>query len=63
MNIGSFIVDLEHLSLVSVIVDHHPGVADHRDAADLTGVEPAYMNMRVHAIRKFQVEMGDVFDA
>src|SRR5439155_802908 len=62
VNIGSFIVNLEHLGLVCVIVNHHSLITNHRNSTNFTGMQPAYMDMRVHAIGKFKVEMGNIFD-
>ena len=62
MHISPFIVDFDHFSWISIVVDYHPCIANYCDAANFTGVKPANMNVCIHAICKLQVEMGDVFD-
>src|SRR5437868_6273659 len=62
IHVSTFIVHLEHLRLVCVVVDCHLFIAYHGDTTDLTGMEPAHVNMGRHAIRKAQVEMSNIMD-
>ena len=62
MHIGPFVVNLDHFRRIGVIIDHHSGIPDHRDAADLTGVKPAHVDVGAKAVGKAQIEMGDIVD-
>src|SRR5689334_18604231 len=57
MNVGTLVVDFEHLGLVHIIIHSHPGITNHGDAASLAGMQPAHVNMSVHAIVEFEVKM------
>src|SRR5205085_1189196 len=62
MHIGTFVVNLDHFSGISVIIDHHSCITDHRYPANLTWVKPAYVNVGTNATCKTQIEMGNIMD-
>src|SRR5438270_8420273 len=62
MHIGAFVVNLDHFSRISVIIDHHSCITDHRYPANLTWVKPAHVNVGANAICETQIEMGDIMD-
>src|SRR5947209_13923291 len=63
MYIGALVVNLDHFSWIGVIIDHHSRVTDHRDAANLTRVKPAHVDVGTYAVRKTQIEMGNIVDS
>src|SRR5579864_8670783 len=62
MYICPFVVNFDHFSRISIVIDHHPCIPNDRDTTNFTGMKPADMDMCIHAIRKFQVEVGYIFD-
>src|SRR5689334_7387534 len=60
MHIGSFIVDLNHLSRICIIIHNHASISNHGYPANFTGMKPAYMNMGSHPIAEFEIEMSNI---
>src|SRR6266566_608923 len=62
MYVCTFVINFNHFCWIGIVIHDHSSVANHRYTADFTRVKPAYMDMRIHAISKFQIKMGNIFD-
>ena len=62
MNICPFVIDLEHFRRIGIIIDDHACITNDGHATNFTGMEPTYMNMGGHAIRKSEIKMGNVMN-
>ena len=62
MYIGALVENLDHFSRIGVIINHHSRVTDDRYAANLTRVKPAHVDVGTRAVRKTQIEMGNIVD-
>ena len=46
VNVGSFVVNLQHFRGIGIVIDGHSGITNNSDAADFTRMQPAYVDMR-----------------
>src|SRR5215469_12914388 len=60
MNVCSLIIDLNHLSRVCIVINHHTSITNNSNATNLARMEPTDMDMRCHPISKFQVQMSNI---
>src|SRR5436305_422211 len=63
MHISTHAINLEHLSLIGIVIDSHLLITDHSDTANFAGMKPAHMNMGCHVICKLEVKMSNVMNA
>src|SRR6266516_254715 len=62
INMGSFVVNLEHLGWIGVLIDPHSCITYHCHATNFARMEPADVYVSRHFIGKFQVEMGHIMN-
>src|SRR5579872_270515 len=63
MDIGALVVNLEHLRLVSIVINSHTSIANNGHATNFVGMQPTHMNMRSHTIVEAQIEVRDIMEA
>src|SRR5438046_392543 len=62
MHICPFVVNLDHLSWIRVVVDHHSCVAYNGHTTNFTGMQPTDMDMGGHPVGKSKIEVGNIVD-
>src|SRR5437899_1967478 len=60
--ISPLVVNLKHFNWIDIIIDCHSRIPNHCDATNFARMKPTYMNMRVHPIRKAQIEMSYIMN-
>src|SRR5579884_2226388 len=63
MHIRALVVNFDHFGGVRIIIDSHTPIANHCQTTNLAGMKPAYMDMGRHAVRKVQVDVGNIVNA
>ena len=63
IDIGPFVINLDHFSRIGIVIHCHFCVADHRYATNFARMKPADMNMRGHPVSIPEIKMGNIMIA